>query len=68
MCVFNTDCDTDNALFFNFFFCYNVICMNCGVCECVRLLYKYNITLYNLIIKKNRVFVTCVCIVIIIML
>ena len=37
MCIFNTDCDTDNALFFNFFFGYNVIYMNGGVWECVRL-------------------------------
>ena len=40
-----------------FFFCYNVICVNCDVCE-------YNITLYNLIIRKYRGFVTLVYIVI----
>ena len=32
--------------------------MNCGVCECVSVLYKYNIILYNLIIRKYRGFVT----------
>ena len=31
------------------------------VCVNVREQYKYNITLYNLIIRKCRVFVTCVC-------
>ena len=43
-----------------FIFCYNVICVNCEVCECVYVLYKYNIILYNLTTKKYRRFVTCV--------
>ena len=34
--------------------------MNCDVCECVHVYYKYNITLYNLRIIKYREFVTCV--------
>ena len=37
--------------------------MNCDVCECVHVYYKYNITLYNLRIRKYREFVTCVYIV-----
>ena len=28
------------------------ICVNYDVCECLYVKYKYNITLYNLIIKK----------------
>ena len=43
-----------NCMLYYFFFCYNVICMN----VCVQ--YKYNIILYNLIIKKCREFVKCV--------
>ena len=35
--------------------------MNFGVCKCVRVWYKYNITLYNLIIRKYKTFVTFVC-------
>ena len=37
-------------------FCYNVTYL----CGCLYVQYKYNITLYNLIIKKYRGFVTCV--------
>ena len=33
----------------SFFFFNNIICVNCDVCECVCVQYKYNITLYNLI-------------------
>ena len=33
-------------------FCYNVICVNNDVCGYLCVQYKYNITLYNLIIKK----------------
>ena len=47
----------------NYLFCHNIICVNCNVCECVCVYYKYNITLYNLIIRKYREFVTCVYIV-----
>ena len=32
------------------------ICVNYDVCECLFVQYKYNITLYNLIIKKWRRF------------
>ena len=57
MCV----CDVDLCIIY--LFCYNIICVNCDVCECVRVYYKYNKTLYNLIIRKYREFVTCVYIV-----
>ena len=43
-----------------FIFWYNVICVNCDVCEGVHVWYKYTITLYNLITKKFKGFVTCV--------
>ena len=33
-------------------FCYNVICVNYNVCGCLCVQYKYNINLYNLIIRK----------------
>ena len=33
-------------------FCYNVICVNYDVYGCLCVQYKYNITLYNLIIRK----------------
>ena len=46
-----------------YLFCHNIIFVNCNVCECVRVYYKYNKTLYNLIIRKYREFVTCVYIV-----
>ena len=39
-----------NCVCFCFYFGYNVICVNCHVCEYVQ--YKYNITLYKLIIRK----------------
>ena len=58
MCV----CDVDLCIIY--LFCCNIICVNCDVCECVRVYYKYNITLYNLIIRKYREFVTYVCIVV----
>ena len=46
-----------------YLFCHNIICVNCDVCESVCIYYKYNITLYNLRIRKYGVFVTCVYIV-----
>ena len=46
-----------------YLFCHNIICVNCDVCEYVHVYYEYNITLYNLIIRKYREFVTCVYIV-----
>ena len=46
-----------------YLFCHNIIFVNCNVCECVRVYYKYNETLYNLIIRNYREFVTCVYIV-----
>ena len=46
-----------------YLFSHNIIFVNCNVCECVHIYYKYNITLYNLIIRKYREFVTCVYIV-----
>ena len=45
-CVFDTNCRS------YFYFYYIVICVNCDVCRCVHVLYKYNLTLYNLIIMK----------------
>ena len=54
MCV----ADIDYESFF--FFGYNVICVNCNVCEYVHVYYKYNITLYTLIIRNYRGFVTLV--------
>ena len=54
MCVsvcFDIDC-VRYFFFLHFFFCYNVICVNCDVCGCVHVQYEYNITLYNLIISK----------------
>ena len=47
----------------NYLFCHNIICVNYDGCESVRIYYKYNITLYNLIIRKYKEFVTCVYIV-----
>ena len=32
--------------------CPDIDCVNCNVCGCVRVQYEYNITLYNLIIRK----------------
>ena len=46
-----------------YLFCYNIICVNYDGCESVRIYYKYNIILYNLIIRKYKEFVTCVYIV-----
>ena len=57
VCVFDTNCVRYT------FFLYNVIFVNCDVCECVHVLYKYNIILKNSIIMKYKEFVTCVCIV-----
>ena len=37
-------------------FCYNVICVNYDVCGYLYVQYEYNITLYNLIIRKYRGF------------
>ena len=62
-CMFDIDC-----VCYFLYFCYNVICVNCGMCECVSVLYKYNIILYNLIIRKYRGFVTLTCVCIVIML
>ena len=59
VCVCARACDT-NCVHYFFIFCYNVICVNCEVCECVYVWYKYNIILYNLITKKYRRFVTFV--------
>ena len=47
-----------------YYYYYYVFCVNCDLCECVHVLYKYNITLYNLIIKKYKELVTCVYIII----
>ena len=47
-------------VFVIYLFYHNIICVNCDVCECVHVYYKYNITLYNLRIRKYRAFVTCV--------
>ena len=51
MCVHVCVCDHDCM---RYLFYYNIICVNCDVCECVHVYYKYNITLYNLIIRKYR--------------
>ena len=53
-------CDTNHMCYLFF---HNSICANCDVYECVRVYYKYNITLYNLIIRKYKEFVICVYIV-----
>ena len=50
--------------YYYYYYYYYVFCVNCDLCECVRVLYKYNITLYNLIIKKYKELVTCVYIII----
>ena len=59
VCVFDTNC-----VHYFFIFWYNVICVNCEVCELWHVWmytwYKYNITLYDLITKKYKAFVTCV--------
>ena len=47
-------------VYITYLFFHNTICVNCDVCECVHVYYKYNITLYNLRIIKYREFVTCV--------
>ena len=39
---------------------YNVICVNCKACGCEHTWYKYNVTLYNLITKEYKGFVTFV--------
>ena len=48
--------DTGCVRYSFIYFCHNIICVN---------MYVYNINIYNLIIKKYRGFVTCVCIIII---
>ena len=46
------DRESDTNCTHYLFIYYIVICMNCDVCRCVHVLYKYNITLYNLIVMK----------------
>ena len=58
MCVCNM------CVVFFYYYYYNVICVNFNVCEYVHVWYKYNITLYNLIIRNYRGLVTLVYIVI----
>ena len=50
-------------VFVIYLFYHNIICVNCDMCECVHVYYKYNITLYNLIIRKYKEFFICVYIV-----
>ena len=45
-------CMSDTNCMRYFYFHYIVICVNCDVCRCVHVLYKYNIILYNSIVMK----------------
>ena len=51
-CVSVRVCMSDTNCMRYFYFHYIVICVNCDMCRCVHVLYKYNLTLYNLIIMK----------------